>query len=114
MGVSMIFEIEPSSNPRGRNKNTIVLLALLPDPLGNNPTPPWGHLGQVDSCRTNLEVADPLAGSAPFEVEMSNGFTYHLQETAFFSWFYNQVPSLGISGWYSSGGTFTTPAEICQ
>jgi hypothetical protein len=38
----MIFEIEPSSNPalrpRGRNKNTIVLLALLPDPLGNNPS----------------------------------------------------------------------------
>ena len=31
---------------------------------------------------------------------MANGVTYHLQETAFFSWFYNQVPSLGINGWY--------------
>jgi hypothetical protein len=39
----MSFKIEPSSNPpqrpRGsRNKNTLVLLALLPDPLGENPS----------------------------------------------------------------------------
>jgi hypothetical protein len=39
----MTFQIEPSSNPalrprRARNKNTIVLLALLPDPLGKNPS----------------------------------------------------------------------------
>jgi hypothetical protein len=63
------------------------------DPLGNNATPPWGHLGQVG---------------------MPNGFTYHLQETAFFSWFYNQVPSLGINGSYSSGGSFTAPAQLCR
>ncbi|HEY4564087.1 MAG TPA: hypothetical protein VIJ36_13980, partial [Thermoanaerobaculia bacterium] len=86
----------------------------LDDPLANNPTPPWGHLGQVDGCQANLEVGDPLAGSPLFEVEMPNGFTYHLPETAFFSWFYNQVPSLGINGWYSSGGSFTEPADLCR
>lgn len=84
------------------------------NPLANNPTPAWGHLGQVAGCRANLEVGDPLAGSPLFEVEMPNGLTYHLQETAFFSWFYNQVPSLGINGWYSSNGSFTRPADLCR
>jgi hypothetical protein len=84
------------------------------DPLVTNTTPPWGHIGQVDGCQANLEVADPLTGSPLFEVEMPNGFTYHLQETAFFSWFYNQKPSLGINGSYSSGGSFTAPAELCH
>jgi hypothetical protein len=83
------------------------------DPLVNNPTPPWGHLGQVDGCQANLEVGDPLTGSL-FEIDMPNGFTYHPQETAFFSWFYNQVPSLGVNGLYSSGGSFTAPAGLCQ
>jgi hypothetical protein len=90
------------------------IAAWYDNPLVNNPTPPWGHLGQVDGCRVNLEAGDPLTGSAAFEVEMPNGFTYHLQETAFFSWFYNQVPSLGINGWYSSNGSFTRPADLCR
>ena len=84
------------------------------DPLVNNATPSWGHVGQVDGCQANLEVADPFTGSPLFEIEMPNGFTYHTQETAFFSWFYNQAPSLGINGSYSSGGTFTKPAELCR
>jgi len=84
------------------------------DPLVNNATPPWGHVGQVDGCQANLEVADPLTGSPLFETAMPNGFTYHTQETAFFSWFYNQAPSLGSNGSYSSGGSFTAPAELCH
>lgn len=91
-----------------------VIAEWLDNPLANNATPAWGNLGQVEGCRTNLEVGDPLAGSAPFEVAMPNGFTYHLQETAFFSWFYNQAPSLGINGWYSSNGSFTRPADLCR
>jgi hypothetical protein len=42
-------------------------------------------------------------------VKMSNGFTYSLQELAFFSWFYG-APSVGVNGWYSNNGTFTTDA----
>ena len=90
------------------------IAAWLDNPLADNRTPPWGRLGQIDGCRTNLEAGDPLAGSAPFELQMPNGFTYHLQETAFFSWFFNQVPSLGINGWYSSNGSFTRPAALCR
>ena len=93
------------------------------DPFGNNPTPPWGHTGQVGGCQNNLEVGDPLTGTIVAPVVMANGFTYHLQELAFFSWFYGADPlqgpnaplSLGIHGWFSNNGTFLTNAgPPCQ
>lgn len=84
------------------------------DPFINNPTPPWGRVGQIpDSCENLLEVGDPLSGTL-HTIAMPNGFTYHPQELAFLSWFYDQVPSLGFKGWYSSGGTFRNPAPLCR
>ena len=84
------------------------------DPYLNNVTPYWGHTGQVEGgCQNNLEVGDPLTHTLWPPVQMDNGFNYHLQETAFFSWFYRQVPSMGVGGWYSSFGTFLAPAEPC-
>jgi hypothetical protein len=81
------------------------------DPYTTNPTPSWGHVGQVTGCQSNLEVGDPLSGTTfPDTV---GGFTYHPQELAFFSWFYHQSPSLGVNGWYSNQGTFTTYAAAC-
>jgi hypothetical protein len=45
---------------------------------------------------------------------MPNGFTYHLQELAFFSWFYG-APSIAVNGWYSDNNTFTSDAgPVCQ
>ena len=82
------------------------------DPSGVNPTPAWGHTGQVTNCQKNLEVGDPLTGNV-YNVNL-NGFTYHPQELAFFSWFYHQTPSLGVNGWYSDQGTFKTPAKACS
>lgn len=79
------------------------------DPFGDNPTPPWGHTGQVAGCQGNLEVGDPLSGTEAPPIVMPNGFTYHLQELAFFSWFYG-APSVGIHGWFSDNGTFLTDA----
>jgi len=79
------------------------------DPYGNNPTPPWGHTGQVVGCQDNLEVADPLTPTNAPRVFGANGFTYHLQEMAFFSWFF-KTPSIGIHGWFSNNGTFLTDA----
>jgi hypothetical protein len=81
------------------------------DPYGNNPTPAWGHTGQVSGCQANLEVGDPLSGTT--FTDTVGGFTYHPQELAFFSWFYHQKPSLGVNGWYSDQGTFTAPAKAC-
>lgn len=81
------------------------------DPFGNNPTKPWGNIGQVTGCQSNLEVGDPLSGTS-FTVPFG-GFTYRLQELAFVSWFYHQNPSTGVNGWYSSGGTFRSAAGSC-
>jgi len=81
------------------------------DPLGNNPTPAWGGVGQVPPgfCQDNLEVGDPLSGTNFSPIGGRNGFTYHLQELAFFSWFYSSQ-SVGIHGWFSDNDTFTTDA----
>jgi hypothetical protein len=87
----------------------------MDDPFGNNPTPAWGGTGQVvGACQNNLEVGDPLTGTDAPPIVMSNGYTYHLQELAFFSWFFG-APSVGIHGWFSNNGTFLTDAgPVCQ
>jgi hypothetical protein len=79
------------------------------DAMISNPTPPWGHTGQVGGCQANLEVGDPLSGTDIPPVTMPNGFTYHLQELAFFSWFFGGA-STGVNGWFSDNGTFLTDA----
>jgi hypothetical protein len=85
------------------------------DPFVNNLTPPWGNTGQViGACQNNLEVGDPLSNTEAPRIAMPNGFTYHLQELAFFSWFYGS-PSVGIHSWYSNNGSFLTDAgPPCQ
>jgi len=101
----------------------------IDDPTGNNPTPVWGNVGQVlppqgaaptlnnGGCQNNLEVGDPLSDNGgttpthPFTVP-GTGFTYHLQELTFFSWFFGG-PSLGAGGKYSNNGTFSGPAIGC-
>lgn len=86
---------------------------LVNDPYGDNEVPPWGHIGQVGGCQENLEVGDPLTGTGMPPVTMPNGFTYQLQELAFFSWFFGGQ-SLGVHGWFSSNGTFTGDAgPVC-
>lgn len=82
------------------------------DPNVNNATKPWGHIGQVSGCQANFETGDPLSGTTINDT--LNGKTYHLQELAFFSWFYHQKPSIGANGWYSSGGTFKKAAKPCS
>ncbi len=86
----------------------------IADPLGTNPTPLWGKIGQVSGCQGNLEVGDPLSGTLFPSVLMPNGVTYELQELAFFSWFYS-TPSLGVNGWFSDNGKFTNDAGgVCM
>jgi hypothetical protein len=83
---------------------------LLNDPFVSNATPAWGHIGQVGGCQNNLEVGDPLTGTA-FNLKY-NGFMYHPQELAFFDWFF-RTPSKGTGGLYSFEGTFTSPQGAC-
>jgi hypothetical protein len=85
----------------------------MDDPFGNNPTPAWGHSGQVGGCQGNLEVGDPLTGTNIPQVTGTNGYAYNLQELAFFSWFYG-APSIAANGWFSDNDTFTTDAgPVC-
>lgn len=86
----------------------------MDDPFVNNATPAWGHVGQVSGCQNNLEVGDPLSGQPSVNVKMPNGATYHNQELAFRDWFY-RTKSVGLNGWFSSRGTFTSDAgPTCQ
>ena len=82
------------------------------DPGANNPSPAWGNIGQVSGCQSDFEVGDPLSGTLLPAIEMPNGFTYHVQELAFFSWFYGGS-SIGSGGMYSNNGTFKGPAKAC-
>jgi hypothetical protein len=87
---------------------------FMDDPLATNPTPAWGHIGQVGGCQGNLEVGDPLTGTLMPGITLG-GKTYHVQELAFFSWYFNRngVPSLGAGGKFSSNGTFSGPSKPC-
>jgi len=88
---------------------------LTDDPLGNNLTPAWGGIGQVENgCQNNLEVGDPLSGTFLPEVTMPNGITYDVQELAFYSWFFG-APSIGAGGVFSDNGNFVNDAgAICH
>jgi hypothetical protein len=90
------------------------LAEWMDDPLATNPTPAWGGIGQVSGCQSNLEVGDPLSGTLMPPYTLS-GATYHLQELAFFSWFYNMagVASTGAGATFSSNGTFAGPSKVC-
>lgn len=87
----------------------------MDDPYGSNATPAWGGIGQVSGCQANLEVGDPLSGSMVPAVKMSNNYVYHLQELAYFSWFYNAktTPSISAGGKFSDAGKFIGPAKVC-
>jgi hypothetical protein len=86
------------------------LAELTNDPFVNNPTPAWGHTGQVSGCQGNFEVGDPLSGTE-FSDSLG-GFNYHLQDLAFFSWFYRIT--LGTANKYSFEGTFTKSQSTCK
>lgn len=93
------------------------------DPTTNNLTPAWGHIGQVSGCQNNFEVGDPLTGTLNPPITL-NGFTYHPQELAMYSWFLRPnvmmqpisglTGDTGVPGWYSTNGTFTSTQPVCQ
>jgi hypothetical protein len=86
----------------------------MDDPLGTNPTPLWGNIGQVGGCQNNLEVGDPLSGKLMPGYTLG-GKTYHMQELGFFSWYFNKlgIASLGTGGKFSSNATFGGPSKAC-
>jgi hypothetical protein len=92
------------------------LAEWMNDPLDSNATPPWNQNSPVpaSSCNVTLEVGDPLTGTIAPALKR-NGYLYHPQDIAFFSWFFNahHVPSLGAGGEFSSNGALKGPAKKC-
>jgi len=90
----------------------------MDDPLNNNVTPliPGIACQSTPPAPANsVEVGDPLEGHNETVGPMRNGVTYHPQELAFLSWFYDQVPSRAANPrLYSSGGTFQQDAANTQ
>jgi hypothetical protein len=86
----------------------------LNDPGGFNLVPPWGNIGEVTGCRRYLEVGDPLTRTELPPITGPNGFAYHVQELAYFSWFF-RTASIGAGGQFSDNGTLVTSAgPVCQ
>ncbi|HLX57810.1 MAG TPA: hypothetical protein VKR83_12360 [Ktedonobacteraceae bacterium] len=86
------------------------LAEWLNDPLANNVVPNWiSPIASQYGCNNLLEVGDPLVGVV-FTV---SGFSQHMQDEAFFSWFARQKPSIGYSGRYTYLGTFTGLSRHC-
>jgi hypothetical protein len=84
------------------------------DPGGFNAVPAWGNIGEVTGCKRNLEVGDPLTRTDLPAIAGPNGFAYHLQELAFFSWFF-RTASFGAGAIFSDNGTLTSDAgSVCQ
>ena len=84
------------------------------DPFLTNVVPDWSYSVPpiiFNACSNLLETGDPLElVNFPLTV---GGFTYHLQDAAFFSWFARQSPSLGYQGMYTYLGTFTSYSTPC-
>jgi hypothetical protein len=86
----------------------------LDDPGGFNAVPPWGNIGEVTGCKRDLEVGDPLTQTDLPPIQGANGFAYHLQELAYFSWFF-RTSSIAAGGQFSDNGTLLMNAgPVCQ
>jgi hypothetical protein len=86
----------------------------MDDPLGTNKVPAWGHIGQQSNCQSNWENGDPLSGTLMPAITLG-GVEFHMQELAFFNWFFakNGAISVGAGHKFSGNGTFTGPAKAC-
>jgi hypothetical protein len=89
----------------------------MDDPLipSQNIVPAWGHVGQVGGCQNNLEVGDPVTGSA-FTVATGGmfPFTYHPEDLVFLPWFARISPSTSVNGWYTFLNAFAAPQAVCH
>ncbi len=81
-----------------------------PFSISGNATPLWQFVPPSATCAYFFNTPAPLyEGQEIPPLVMPNGFTYHLPELAFFSWFFGGQ-SLGVNGWYSNNNTLKTDA----
>lgn len=90
----------------------------MDDPLGTNATPAWGKVGQVQvsalnpsGCVSQWETGDPLTGKLMPVIKVPADpfqFSYHMQELAYFGFFYNSPSDA------SGGATFSKTRAACS
>jgi hypothetical protein len=96
------FDIDPLSHE---------IVEWVNNPVLTNNVVPYGT---SPDCESLLEVADPLTGTLMQPILGANGFSYHPQEIAFFSYFLG-MPSIGANGWFSSNNTLTSDVgPVCS
>ena len=83
---------------------------LIDNPYVNDPTPAWGHIGQVANCKRILEVGDPLTGTTT--TQTANGYQFTVQDLMFTPWFYRQATPAPNHA-YDLFGTMAAPAATC-
>ena len=86
----------------------------LNDPFLTNVVPDWSYSVPPiipSACSNLLETGDPLE-LVNFPVTR-DGFKYHLQDEAFFSYFARQRPSIGYHGRYTFLGTYRGYSTPC-
>ena len=77
------------------------------DPFYSDSVPKWASPTSAKCVGTKFEVGDPLAG----EIYRVNG--YQVSDMTFYSWFAQDVPSIGINGQYDMLGDLQGPATVC-
>ena len=93
---------EWENDPQGANQVQLYNVAAAADPTG------------PAECQGNYETGDVLAGFFMPPVTGKNGYTYTLQELAYFSYFYGG-PSFAAGGGYSNNNTLTSDAgPVCS
>jgi hypothetical protein len=69
------------------------LVDLVSDPYNSNQTPAWGWVGYELGCYSGYLPSYPLAGDYYYSIDLS-GYTYTMTKQTFFSWFFDQTPSI--------------------
>jgi hypothetical protein len=90
--------------------NDPFVLDTNPTGISINITPEW--FAQFYGCQNVLEVGDPVVIYALRFVGF-RGFTYHLQDEVFLSWFAREVPSKAQGGRYTYMNIFSSPSTDC-
>ncbi len=86
------------------------LINWVNNPYGTNQTPAWGWIGYTLGCYAAYAPPWPLTNASNYALPF-NDYTYTTTEQSFFSWFYDQSPSIAAGSLYSDHGALTNPAS---
>jgi hypothetical protein len=86
------------------------LVNWVNNPYSSNQSPAWGWVGDSLGCWGYYAPSWPLSIAFNYSLPL-NDYSYTTTELSFFSWFYDQSPSLAAGGLYSDHGALRRPAS---